>query len=66
MKQIIGFTYTEEYLPTPRCRKFREREVTSSTSVCIKECKKEEAPLVMLVRTRFADDAEIRVYHGKL
>ena len=26
MKQIIGFTYTEEYLPTPRCRKFRERE----------------------------------------
>lgn len=66
MKQNIGFTYTEEYLPTPRCRKFREREVTSSIAVCIKECKKEEAPLVMSVKTPFSDDTEIRIFRGKL
>lgn len=36
MKQSIRFSYTEEYLPTPRCRKFREREVKSSITVNIR------------------------------
>lgn len=66
MKQYIRFTYTEEYLPTPRCKKLREREVESSTSVNIRECSKEDAPLVMLVRRYECDDCEIRVYKGKL
>lgn len=66
MKQYIGFTYTEEYLPTPRCKKFREREVESSTSVNIKECSKEDAPLVMLVKSYDCENCEIRVYKGKL
>lgn len=66
MKQYIRFTYTEEYLPTPRCKKLREREVESSTSVNIRECSKEDAPLVMLVKNYECEDCEIRVYKGKL
>ena len=45
MKQYISFSYNEEYLPTPRCKKLRVREVQSSTSVNIRECCKEDAPL---------------------
>lgn len=62
----VRFTYTEEYLPTPQCKKLREREVESSTSVNIKECSKEDAPLVMLVKCYDREDCEIRVYKGKL
>lgn len=66
MKQYISFSYNEEYLPTPRCKKFREREVKSSISVNIKECRKEDAPLVMIVKCYEREDCEIRVYKGKL
>lgn len=66
MKQSIRFSYTEEYLPTPRCRKFREREVKSSITVNIKECNKEDAPLVMIVTSYYCEEREIRAFKGKL
>lgn len=66
MKQYIKFSYTEEYLPTPRCKKLREREVKSSTSINIKECSKEDAPLVMVVKSYDCEECEIRVFKGKL
>ena len=66
MKQNILFTYTEEYLPTPRCKKLREREVKASVHVTIKECSKEDAPLVMVVKNFKCEDCEIRVFKGKL
>ena len=66
MKQYIKFSYTEEYLPTPRCKKLREREVKSSTSINIKECSKEDAPLVMVVKSYNCEECEIRVFKGKL
>lgn len=61
MKQYISFSYNEEYLPTPRCKKLRVREVQSSTSVNIRECSKEDAPLVMVVKRYDHEDCEIRV-----
>lgn len=66
MKQSIRFSYTEEYLPTPRCRKFREREVKSSITVTIRECNKEDAPLVMIVTSYDCEKREIRAFKGKL
>ena len=66
MKQYIGFSFNEEYLPTPRCKKLRVREVQSSTSVNIRECSKEDAPLVMVVKSFKCEDCEIRVFKGKL
>lgn len=66
MKQYISFSYNEEYLPTPRCKKLRVREVQSSTSVNIRECSKEDAPLVMVVKMYNHEDCEIRVFKGKL
>lgn len=66
MKLFISFSFNEEYLPTPRCKKVRVREVASSTSVTIKECTKEDAPLVMLVKRYECEDCEIRVFKGKL
>ena len=66
MKQYISFSYNEEYLPTPRCKKLRIREVQSSTSVNIRECSKEDAPLVMVVKSYNCEDCEIRVFKGKL
>ncbi len=66
MKQYISFSYNEEYLPTPRCKKLRIREVQSSTSVNIRECSKEDAPLVMVVKSYNCEDCEVRVFRGKL
>ena len=66
MKQNISFTYTEEYLPTPRCKKFREREVKGSISVNIRECHKADTTLVMMVKDYDCDEREIRAYKGKL
>ena len=65
MKQYIKFSYTEEYLPTPRCKKLREREVKSSTSINIKECSKEDAPLVMVVKSYDCEECEIRVFKAQ-
>ena len=50
MKQNILFTYTEEYLPTPRCRNIKTREITASVCVDIEECSKEDTTLVMVVK----------------
>lgn len=66
MKQYISFSYNEEYLPTPRCKKLRVREVQSSTSVNIRECSKEDAPVVMVVKCYDCEECEIRVFKGKL
>lgn len=66
MKLFIGFSFNEEYLPTPRCKKVRVREVASSTSINIKECSKEDAPLVMVVKSYECEDCEIRVFKGRL
>ena len=66
MKQYISFSYNEEYLPTPRCKKLRVREVKSSTSVNIRECSKEDAPVVMVVKSYDCEECEIRVFKGKL
>ena len=66
MKQYISFSYNEEYLPTPRCKKLRIREVQSCTSVNIRECSKEDAPLVMVVKSYNCEDCEVRVFRGKL
>lgn len=66
MKQNILFTYTEEYLPTPRCRNIKTREVTASVCVNIEECKKEDVPLVMVVKKIHWEAREIRVFKGQL
>ena len=66
MKQYISFSYNEEYLPTPRCKKLRVREVKRSTSVNIRECSKEDAPVVMVVKSYDCEECEIREFKGKL
>lgn len=66
MKQLITFCFNEEFLPTPRCKKPRVREVDSSLFVNIRECHKEDAPLVMLVKSYDCEEREIRVFKGKL
>lgn len=66
MKQSIRFSYTEEYLPTPRCRKLREREVKSSITVNIRKCSTEDAPLVMIVTSYDCEERDIRAFKGKL
>ena len=66
MKQNILFTYTEEYLPTPRCRNIKTREVTASVCVNIEECSKEDTTLVMVVKKRHWETCEIRVFEGQL
>lgn len=65
MEQYISFSYTEEYLPTPQCKKFREREVKSSVRITIKECCNEDAPLVMVVKRYDCEDCEIRLFKGQ-
>ena len=66
MKQNILFTYTEEYLPTPRCRNIKTREVTASVCVNIEECSKEDTTLVMVVKKPHWEIREIRVFEGQL
>ena len=66
MKQNISYTYTEKYLPTPRCKKFRERDVEGSISVNIRECRKADTTLVFVVKNFDCDERDIRVYKGKL
>lgn len=66
MKLYIKFRFNEEYLPTPRCRKPRVREVDSSTCVNVRECHKEDAPLVMMVKSYECEEREIRAFKGKL
>lgn len=51
IKVIVPFTYTEGYLPTPRCRKLRYREATSEHETIIREITPEEFP----VAVRFED-----------
>ena len=41
----VKFEYIEKYLPTPRCRKYRTREVKGICTVTVRE-----APIGKLVR----------------
>lgn len=66
MKVLIQYRFTEEYFPTPRDKETKEREVVGSTFVNIKEVNKEDAPIVMVVKCKACDDAEIRTFKGKL
>lgn len=66
MKQNILFTYTEEYLPTPRCRNIKTREVTASVCVNIEECSMEDTTLVMVVKKPHWEIREIRFFEGQL
>lgn len=66
MKQEIKFTYTEQYLPTPRSRKMREREVQGSVMVTIRHIFSLDALKVMRVRDTKNDVMDIVSYQGKL
>ena len=47
LKITVPFTYTEGYLPTPRCRKLRYREAQSEHEAVIREVTKEDFPVAI-------------------
>lgn len=66
----VELTYKEEYLPTPRHRKLRTREVTEPVTVSVRECAAAEAPVALIVHdlARYADNilpTEFRFYDGE-
>ena len=47
MKLNIDLKYLEDYLPTPRHRKLRQREVSEPYSIAVQETSSEKAPVVL-------------------
>lgn len=66
MKKEIKFTYIEQYLPTPRSRKMREREAQGSVTVAIRHMFSQNVRKVMIVRDCENDMMDIVNYNGKL
>ena len=71
MKLDTELKYIEEYLPTPRHRKLREREASEPFSVEIKEATSAEAPVVLRTHDlkRYCDGiqpTDYRQYNGSL
>lgn len=67
MKVYIKFKFSERYYPTSQSKSYDFRWVESSTLVSIKECKEQDAPIVMVVKKGYHSEAiQIRAYKGKL
>ena len=70
MKVNMTIAYKEQYLPTPRCRKLRERTVEEDVEVTVQETAKAEAPVVFVVhdyeRYWGYTDVEVRRFKGIL
>lgn len=64
MKVTVTVRYSEDYLPTPRCRKFRQREAKKDTLITIRETTAEEAPVAFIVH-KYDGDLAIRFFNGK-
>jgi hypothetical protein len=64
----VGYTYWEDYLPSPRCRNFRKRETNGSMTITIPDVSKEDAPIAFIVRdgVRFDRPEEIRLWNNQL
>lgn len=64
----VDYTYWEDYLPTPRCRKFRQRETNGTMTITIPDISKEDAPVAFVVRdgVRFDRPEEIRLWNNQL
>lgn len=66
MRQEIKFTYIEQYLPTPRSKKMREREAKGTVTVTIHHMFSQDVHKVMRVRDFENDMMDIVSYNGKL
>lgn len=71
MELSIKLEYMENYLPTPRHRKLRQRDVTEGFSVEIPEATAAEAPVVLRTHDlkRYCDGiqpTDYRTFHGRL
>lgn len=64
MKVTVTVKYNEPYLPTPRCRKYRNRTASKDTALTIREVTGEEAPVAFIVH-KYDGDQEIRFFNGK-
>lgn len=50
IQKKVNFEFKEEYLPTPRCRKQRERFVKTEDNVTIRSISSEEAPVAFILK----------------
>ncbi len=70
MKITAKIRYEENYLPTPKCRKYQQRDVAEDIEVEFHEVKKEEAPIVLRVTDYLnycgITTFDVRWYQGKL
>lgn len=66
MKLHIKFEYQEGYLPTPRCRKLRYRNVEDITKITVNEITEQEAPIALIVHNYDNTKKEYRYYNDKL
>lgn len=66
MKINIEYKYQEGYLPTPRCRKLRYRNVEDTMEITINEITEQEAPVALYVRKHDDTKEEYRLYNNKL
>lgn len=64
MKVTVTVKYNEPYLPTSRCRKYRNRTASKDTALTIREATGEEAPVAFIVH-KYDGDQEIRFFNGK-
>ena len=64
MKVTVTVKYNEPYLPTPRCRKYRNRTASKDTALTIREVTGEEAPVAFIVH-KYDGDQEIRFFNEK-
>lgn len=65
MEFAIPFTFEESYLPSPRHRKLRYRDVQSTATVSIPEVTAQEAPVALRIHSRL-DNSEFRWWQEKL
>lgn len=70
-KLNIELEYMEDYLPTPRHRKLRQREASEPYSITVKETSSEKAPVVLRTHDikRYCDGVQAtdyRQYNGQL
>lgn len=71
MEFNVELNYREEYLPSPRHRKLRTRDVKEPMTVSVRECSSVEAPVALRVHNlaRYADSivpTDFRFYDGQL
>ncbi len=66
MKFNINYWYTEEFLPTKRCRNLRKRYVEDSVKVDIKEVNGEEFPVAFIVHDKMSVFEGVKTYEDYL